>query len=255
MRLRDLLQIMLGVQKEIGTSIPVICGGVARDKYLNRLDKISDIDITTGDRSVDYLSQQFALVLKKQYRLTRKVMNDGHSSIFIGNIKLDFSSNFMVPGIDSILRKQGITKPTNMQRELFSRDFTCNSLLLSFDLKNVEDPTHRGFAHIKEKKIMTCLSPDITLTAHNNRIIRSVYLACKLGFDIDDSIINFVKQKPELVKNSSSKALHEKTKDAFKWDPDKASYLLTKMNLWNHIPIIEEIYPYYQKHLKGGING
>lgn len=246
---------MLEVQKEIGTSIPVICGGVARDKYLNRLDKISDIDITTGDKSVDYLSQQFALLLKKKYKLLRKVMSDGHSSIFIGNIKLDFSSNFMVPGIDSILKNQGIINPTNMQKELFSRDFTCNSLLLSFDLKDVIDPTNKGFSDIKAKKIKTCLPPEITLTTNKNRVIRSVYLACKLGFDIDDSIINFVKQKPESVKIATAKSLSEKTNEAFKWDPDKASYFLTKMNLWNYIPITENIYPYYQKYLKGGING
>jgi hypothetical protein len=27
------------------------------------------------------------------------------------------------------------------------------------------------------------------------------------------------------------------------------------MNLWNHIPITEPIYPYYIKHVKGGGNG
>ena len=40
----------------------------------------------------------------------------------------------MNQGIDELLIRFGITKPTDMQRELFSRDFTCNALLLSFDL-------------------------------------------------------------------------------------------------------------------------
>jgi len=251
MKLRELLQKMTEVQQKIGASKPYICGGTSRDKYLNKLDRISDIDVTTGDKTVDYLSQEFAIELKKDYNIIRKNMSDGHSSIFIGNIKIDFSSNFVVEGIDGFLQKMGITKPTNMQRELFSRDFTCNALLLSFDLKDVIDPTRRGFNDIKEKKIKTCLSPEITLTSNRNRVIRAIYLASKLNFDVDKSIIDYVKRNPTSIKISSTKSLSEKLNDAFKWDADKTSYLLTEMNLWNYIPITEQVYPYYKKHIKG----
>ena len=110
------------------------------DKYLKRLDNISDLDITTGDNTVDYLSQEFSSNLLKNYNVTRKTMPDGHSTIFVGNLKVDFSSNFNVQNIDSLLNKIGIVKPTSMQKEMFSRDFTCNSLLLSLDLKNITDP-------------------------------------------------------------------------------------------------------------------
>jgi len=114
MKLRELLSQMKEVQTEIGASEPYICGGTPRDRYLKHLENISDIDITTGDKTVDYLSQQFAEKLRKKYNLSRKTMPDGHSTIFIGNLKLDFSSNFNVPGIDPILQKMGIAKPTNM---------------------------------------------------------------------------------------------------------------------------------------------
>jgi tRNA nucleotidyltransferase/poly(A) polymerase len=251
MKLRELLQKMTEVQQKIGASKPYICGGTSRDKYLNKLDRISDIDITTGDKTVDYLSQEFAIELKKDYNIIRKNMSDGHSSIFIGNIKIDFSSNFIIEGIDGFLQKMGITKPTNMQRELFSRDFTCNALLLSFDLKDVIDPTRRGFNDIKEKKIKTCLSPEITLTSNKNRVIRAIYLASKLNFDVDKSIIDYVKRNPTSIKISSTKSLSEKLNDAFKWDADRTSYLLTEMHLWNYIPITEQVYPYYKRHLKG----
>ena len=251
MKLRELLQRMDTVHKKIGTSEPYICGGVPRDKYLKRLDRISDIDITTGDKSVDYLSQEFANNLKKDFNITRKVMDDGHSTIYIGNLKIDFSSNFIVPNVDKILFNLGLNKITNMQRELFSRDFTCNALLLSFDLKNLIDPTNMGFKDIRDKKIRTCLKPEITLTSNRNRVIRSIYLAAKLDFDIDDSIINYVSNHPESVQISSQKALIEKINEAFKWDADKSSYLLTKMNLWKYVPITELAYPYYMKFGKG----
>jgi tRNA nucleotidyltransferase/poly(A) polymerase len=254
MKLRELLSTMKAVQQEIKASEPYICGGTPRDKYLKRLDNISDLDVTTGDKSVDLLSQRFAEEFKKRYNINRKTMEDGHSTIHVGNLKIDFSSNFNAPGIEVILNKQGIANPTEMQKEMFSRDFTCNALLLSLDLKNIIDPTRAGFKDIKEKKIKTCLSPQITLTSNKNRVIRAVYLASKLGFDIDQSIVDFVKKNPNSVRIATEKSLNDKLNEAFKRDADRASYNLTKMNIWNYVPITEIMYPYYNKHVKGGIS-
>lgn len=246
---------MKKTQEEIGASVPYICGGTPRDKYLKRVNDIADLDITTGDKTVDYLSQEFELKLRKQFNVSRKTMSDGHSTIFIGNLKVDFSSNFNVPGIDSYLSKLNILKPTNMQREMFSRDFTCNSLLLGFDLKQILDPTHMGFKDLDKKVIRTCLPPEVTLTTNRNRVIRAIYLACKLGFNVDDAIIKFVIAKPDTVRISTDKVMNEKINEAFTRDPDRASYLLTKMNLWNYVPITEVVHPYYMKHNKGSSDG
>lgn len=245
---------MKRVQEEIGASPPYICGGTPRDKYMGKLENIADLDITTGDKTVDYLSQEFYIEFRKKYNVTRKTMEDGHSSIFVGSLKVDFSSNFMVHNIDHYLQQLGIETPNNMQREMFSRDFTCNSLLLSLDLKQTLDPTKRGFKDIKERKIRTCLAPEITLTSNRNRVVRAIYLASKLDFDLDDAIINYVSKNPQTVKISTEKSMTEKLNEAFTKDADKASYLITKMNLWNYIPVTEKVYPYYMQHSKGKVN-
>lgn len=244
---------MEDVQKKIGASEAFITGGTPRDRYLGHLENIADVDVTTGDKTIDYLSQEFAIELKKKYNITRQSMPDGHSTIHIGSFKLDFSSNFNAPNIDKLLLEKNIIKPTNMQKEMFSRDFTCNALLLAFDLKTLIDPTKRGFEDIKNKKINTCLDPKITLTTNRNRVIRSIYLACKLDFDIDDSIINFVKENPASVKISTDKVLNEKLNEAFTRDADKATFYLSKMGLWNYVPITEIMYPYYQQQVKGNL--
>lgn len=245
---------MKEVQDKIGASEPYICGGTPRDRYLGRLDNISDLDITTGDKTVDYLSQEFAIELRKNYNVTRKTMDDGHSTLFVGNLKMDFSSNFNAPSIDTILKNIGIAHPTEMQKEMYSRDFTCNSLLLSLDLKELQDPTKRGFKDIKDRTIRTCLAPEITLTSNKNRVARAIYLATKLDFDVDKNIINYVSKHPETVKISTIKSLNEKLGEAFQRDPDKASHLLTQMNLWDQVPISEAMRPYYMKNVKGKIN-
>jgi poly(A) polymerase len=255
MKLRELLQQMKEVQTNIGASPLYICGGTPRDKYLGRLDNIADLDITTGDKTVDYLSQEFSIELRQKYNVTRKTMDDGHSTIFVGNLKVDFSSNFMVHNIDHYLEQMGITNPTNMQREMFSRDFTCNSLLLTLDLKHILDPTKRGIQDIKDRVIKTCLAPGVTLTSNRNRVIRAIYLACKLDFDIDESIIDYVKKNPQVTKISTSKVMADKLNEAFSRNPEKASSFLTKMGIWNHVPITEKAYPYYQQWLKGNSNG
>lgn len=247
MKLRELLQKMVQVQEGIGASKAYICGGTPRDKYMGRLENISDLDITTGDKTSDYLSQELFIDLQKTYNVTRKPMPDGHSTIFVGNLKMDFSSNFNVEGIDAILSKMGIKNPTEMQKEMYSRDFTCNSLLIDTDLKNIIDSTKNGLKDIDEKKIRTCLDPSITLVSNRNRVVRAIYLACKLGFDLDESIITYVQKHPQSVKISTEKSMTEKLNEAFDRDADRASYLLGKMNLWTLIPISEKIYPHYEK--------
>lgn len=242
------------VAKKIEASPLYICGGTPRDKYLGHLENISDLDITTGDKTVDYLSQEFAIFLNKNYNVTRKTMDDGHSSIFIGNLKIDFSSNFNVPSIDTILKNMDISNPTSMQKEMYSRDFTCNALLLSFNLKELTDPTNNGIKDIKDKMIRTCLAPEITLKSNRNRVVRAIYLAVKLDFDIDKSVIDYVSKYPEIVKISTTKSLNEKLNYSFTKDPDKTSYFITKMNLWQHIPISQIMQPYYMKNVKGKFN-
>ena len=246
MQLRELLQELKKVQVQIGASQPYICGGTPRDKHMGKLENISDLDICTGDKTVDYLSQEFAIDLKKRFNVTRKTMDDGHSTLFIGSLKMDFSSNFMVHNIDHILQEMGVT-PTNMLREMYSRDFTCNSLLMTLDLKHIMDPTRKGFQDIADKKIRTCLSPEITLTSNRNRVIRAIYLACKLGFEVDDSIVDYVRKNPQTVKISTEKVTIEKLNDAFKKNPEKAVHYINAMHLWDYIPITEPMRPFYEK--------
>lgn len=251
MKLKELLKLAENISPKYNISTPYICGGAARDKYMERLDNISDIDITTGDKTVNYLAKEMSIILSKKYNITSKTMDDGHSSIFIGGLKLDFSSNFNAPNINDILNKKGIEFPTSMQKELYSRDFTCNALLMTLDLSQIIDPLKRSFQDIKNKKIVTCLEPSITFTTNKNRVVRAIYLAAKLGFDVDDSIIDWVSNNPESIKLSSDKSLTEKLNKSMELDSDKTVFLLDKMNLWNHIPITESLYPYYKERANG----
>lgn len=231
MKLAELLNIISETANKNNTSTPRICGGVARDFALNKLSNVSDLDITTGDNTVHMLSSELAKILRKSYSIKEKTSDDGHTSIFLSNLKLDFSSNFNAPNINEYLNKLNISNPTEMQKEMYSRDFTVNALLLDLDLKKIYDPTNLGLKDIKSKIIKTCLDPKITLTVNKNRVIRSIYLAAKLDFEIDKAIIEFVKNNPNSVYNSTHKLLNDKLNEALKYNSDKTKYYLNEMGL------------------------
>lgn len=247
MKLKNLLQLINQIVEKNDLSKVQIVGGIPRDKVLGILDRINDLDLTSGDKSIEFLSKNLAVVLGKTYSIHYKTMTDGHSSIFAGDLKIDFSSNFNVPNIDNILNEMGISSPTDMQKEIFSRDFTCNTLLMDLDLKTITDPTGRGLQDIKEKKIRTCLKPEITLSSNKNRVVRAIYLAAKLGFDIDEEVIKWIKENPDSIRIASASTLTEKLNEAFDYDAEKSARLITEMGLWDHIPITEKIYPYWTK--------
>lgn len=250
MKLKELLRILTNLAKQHHISIPYVVGGTVRDRVLGQLDKISDLDITTGDDTVKMLSQELSILLSKHYQIETKVMADGHSSIFMGDLKVDFSSNFRVPEIESILHKMGIARPTPMQQELFSRDFTCNALLMAMDLKTILDPTGRGMKDIEEKVIRTCLSPEITLPSNKNRVVRAIYLAAKLDFEVDEGIIAWVRENPASVQNASQHTLTEKLNSAVEYNAEKTVKLLDAMGLWNHIPVSKQLYPWYKQRAR-----
>ena len=232
-------------------SKPFITGGTPRDKLLGIIkNEVSDIDITTCDKTIHNLAKEFVLELSKNYHIESKKMNDGHTSVFIGDFKVDFSSNFVVPGIDTVLAKLNIKTPTDMQREMFSRDFTCNALLMSLDLKQIQDPTKRGMTDIKKRILKTCLSPDITLKSNPNRIIRVFYLSAKLDFDVDPEIIRWIAENKAYIKQSAEGYLKTTIDKGLVKNPERVVYLLDKTSTWDAIPITDTLYPYYNKRSK-----
>lgn len=231
MKLRQILDLIQETQERLKIPPVKIVGGAARDKLIDRLTEISDLDLTTGDDGIDYLAKEMSIILGRYFTFDFKTMADGHATIQLGNLKIDFSSNFNVPNIEQLLAKKGIQNPTPMQKELFSRDFTCNALLMDLDLKTITDPTRLGFQDVQAKVIKTCLSPEITLTSNKNRVVRAIYLASKLDFNVDPQIIEWVKKHPASFWIASEHTINQKLNQAMEKDPKKTIHLLGEMGL------------------------
>lgn len=243
MKIQEILSLLVQTAQKHRTSAPYITGGVPRDKLLNKLQDIEDLDITTGDDSVHTLAREFARTLEPQGAYY-KVLGDGHAQVQIGPIKVDFSSNYRAPGIDKILQRAGLKDPDEMRQELYSRDFTVNSLIMTPDLKVIKDPTGLGLNDLKKKRLRTNLPARMTLGNDNKRVIRIIYLVAKLGFEADPEIIEWVKTHPETIKNVKPKYLSDKLQQAIDYDLERTVKLLDQMNLWQHIPPLPVLMSY-----------
>lgn len=250
MKLRELFNLITKIGSENGIPKIYLCGGAVRDRIVGSLDKLEDIDLTTGDWRIKNLGVEIRRELSKNFSIDAKEMNDGHLSIFLDTIKLDFSSNFIDPSVEAYLKSKGIDKPTDLQKEMFSRDFTVNSLIMDLDLKTAYDPTKMGMRDIKARVLRTCLPPEITLKSNVNRVIRVLYLASKLNFSVDPKIIKYISDNKDLFAQIDPGYLSKTFNKAITYNATKTVELMDQIGLWNTLPIPESLYPEYAKRFK-----
>lgn len=243
MLVSEILSLISEAAKESGTSTPFIVGGMPRDKMLENLNEVQDIDITTGDESIYKLVN--AVHKKLPETVSIKTFPDSHAQIVVDSIKIDFSSNFVAVQVPELLKKAKIAA-SSMIVELLSRDFTCNSLLMELDLKTIKDPIGMAINDIKARILKTPIEPSYTLSNDPKRIVRIIYLSTKLDFDVEPQIIDFVSKNPELIKSVKPKYISDKLSYSMSRNEERTVELINKMKLWPHIPITGRLVNYYR---------
>jgi tRNA nucleotidyltransferase/poly(A) polymerase len=238
MLIRDLLDIISKLADANHLSKPYLVGGVVRDKLLGILSKVEDLDITCGDEG----SFQLPQLLKETIpNISIKVQPDHHSQIIIDGIKVDFSSNYRSPQISAVLNSAGLKNPTELQKEAYSRDFTCCALLMDLNVKEVLDPTGMGVGDIQKKILRTCLPARITLADNLKRIPRVFYLAAKLNFSVDDEIIKWIGSNGNQIQSIRQAYVVTKLNQAVQYNKAMTIDLLDRCRLWQHLPPIPSL--------------
>ena len=245
----DILAQITTLAKENGIPEPFIVGGLPRDKMLGRVSKANDIDLTTGDESIHKLADLCARTFHRDYpNFDFRRLEDGHAQMTLGPIRLDFSSSYYSPSVDRILGRAGVADATPLKRELFSRDFTCNTLLATMNLAEIKDLTGLAIPDINRKILRTPLPPAITLSNNIKRIARIPYLAAKLGFEVEPEIIQWVRKNPELIARSKPGYVRSRLQKAMDEDPERTVYLMGEMRLWRHAAIPDSMRPYMGRY-------
>ena len=238
MKLIELFDIIKNTAIENSLSTPYVVGGFVRDILLKKVDEVKDIDITCGDNGSLLLGQKLVKKLPGSKLIT---FNDGHSRLSYQNLSLDFSNNFIVSGIDKILKEKGVFNKKEIYKEMYSRDFTMNALLLPIDMSTILDITTKGIKDIADKIIDTCLDPQITFGSDPKRILRVIYLCAKLGFKPSKRVANWILKNGNLISKVNSKYIKGRINAAISYNKDYTIKLLKELNLTQYIPETEEL--------------
>jgi poly(A) polymerase len=245
MDINELLSIISRLASENGISKPFIVGGAPRDRLMGEKGRdINDLDITTGDKGTAKLGELLAETFKDaKYR----TYDDGHSSINIRGLRIDFSNNFNVPNIDAELRKMEVKTPTPMKRELYSRDFTINTLLEELDFSSIYDLTGEAEDDIRAGLIKCPIDPEITISTDPRRILRAIKFAIKYGFNIEDSLKNAMLNNRKKIQDLSEGFVQDRMSEIVRLDGDKGVNMLIEYKL---LPLVSLSKPVYDALIK-----
>jgi tRNA nucleotidyltransferase/poly(A) polymerase len=241
MKLEDLLSIVSDVAKENGLSEPLMVGGVPRDRILGTIDKkseIKDVDLTTGNKDSVALAK---LVHAKLPSSSFNVFDDGHSAVDFMGIHFDFSSNFVVPVIDKELQSMGVKNIDSMKRELYSRDFTINTLLEKLDFTGIYDLTGEAIDDIKAGVIKCPINPEITIGYDPRRILRAIKFAIKYDMKIEEGLKSAMLNNRHAIQDLPQKFVQDKINEIVVLDADKGIELLLEFKLLPLVPLTKTV--------------
>lgn len=235
MKLEEFLISIKDVAQQNGLSEAYIVGGVPRDRIIGRIgdkSEIKDIDITTGNSDSKKLGM---LIMQKYPEGQYRQYSDGHSSIDIFGIHIDLSSNFVIPGIEEELAKLSIP-PTDMNKEIFSRDFCINTILETLDFSNTFDLTKQGIGDIHAGFVRCPINPIITIGVDSRRILRAIKFAVKFGFVIEHNLKMAMMEHRKLLTYLPPRYVSEKIDEIVQLDPDKGIDMLIEFKI---LPLVQ----------------
>jgi hypothetical protein len=224
---------------------PHIVGGIPRDYVIDRSKtKTTDVDITTNTPDSMRLGVLVADDMGKWFR----VFNRGNLKLMLDDYSVDFSSNFISENVINFFKSKECDKykcPAfpeieDTLMEVYSRDFTINTLHQDIETFEIIDFLDRGINDIKNKIIRTPVPASITIYDDPRRIYRAIYFSSKYQFEVDDEIIEYVSSNKSIVMDESIKDtfITSKVNAAIDFDEDNTIELLNKMGILGKTPLV-----------------
>ena len=238
MKLREILDMIQRTAELNKLSTPLIVGGLVRDRVRGITKEINDIDLTSMNGDSSDLAYACAKVIPHN---TLQLYDDGHLSMKLNSLQIDFSNHFIIPEIDEELDRLGIKQKTPLTREMYSRDFTINTLLQDLNFESVYDITGKGVQDIRTHIIRCPINPELTIKHDPKRIIRSLYFAVRFDYTLDADLVKAIKKYRHLLKDASDEYVKDKANKLIKLNPEKAIDLLIQLDLLTVIPMTKTI--------------
>ena len=154
----------------------------------------------------------------------------------------------MLPGIDEKLVVRNV-EPTPMRRELFSRDFTVNTLLQPMDLsKEPLDLTGQAVRDLGEKVLRTPVDAELTIGHDARRILRALKMSIQFGFAIDKELGEAMLKYRGAVGALPSGHVRRQVNQMFRLNAKKAIELLSEYKLLPVVPLSKLMAMEFARH-------
>lgn len=214
MSIKKSLTLLEGIAKEHNLSKPYVVGGVPRNSFMGEPYELADIDITTGNDDVYPLAHLFANALGKNIGGAGE-----HLFVYDDDVKYDFSINFVYPDIVEILREKGIESPSEMHKEVYSRDFTVNTLMFTPDFKKQVDLTGKALKDLKSNTLDCPVDCDISIERDPKRILRAFYFKAKYNMTFSKGLEAAIRKFAPLLNTVKRRYASEIINKTLREDP------------------------------------
>lgn len=238
MKLHDLLALIEKTAADNGLSKPFIVGGTPRDRVRGEAKEINDIDLTS--QAGDSIDLAFACADTVPYTYFQ-LYDDGHASMKIGALQIDFSNHFIIPDIDKELNRLGVQNKTPLVQEMYSRDFTINTLLQDLGFNQIFDITRQGVRDIRAGVIRCPINPELTISHDPKRILRALRFALRFDYTIDADLVKAIKKYRHLLAKASPDYVKDKANELIQLDSKRAIKMMIEFGLLNVIPMTKLI--------------
>lgn len=187
-------------------------------------------DLLSGEISPD---RDIAIKCDNLAELTKKIADELNGSF----VELDKSNEIyrVVFGDDYIDFAKLLNN--NLDDDIKRRDFTMNAIMYDINNEKFIDITG-GKKDFEEKLIRTYKISN--LSDDPLRMIRAIRFQAKLGFRIDDEIINFIKENNSLILNVAPERVHQELMKTF-----EGKFLIQALFSMDETGLLDVIFPFF----------
>tara|TARA_Y100000034_G_C6871211_1_gene397793 strand:- start:595 stop:1413 length:819 start_codon:yes stop_codon:yes gene_type:complete len=255
MELSEILNNINNIAKDNNINKIYMVGGMPRDYSMGLSDiRTTDVDLTTNSPDSIRLGILTADFFNKNFRLFEK----GNIKVMFEEYSMDFSSNFVSENVINFFKSKtcdeykcpAFPELKDSLMEVYSRDFTINTLHQDIGTLEIIDYLDRGIKDLEDKILRTPVPADITLSDDPRRIYRAVYFSSKYGLEIDKDIIEFVLKNKDIVSEEpiTDTFITSKISQAMKFNPENTIKYLDKMGILGNTPLVGEFKDYIIKN-------
>lgn len=188
-------------------------------------------DLLSGEISPD---RDIAIKCDNLAKLTKKIADELNGSF----VELDPVNEIyrVVFGNDYIDFAKLLNN--NLDDDIKRRDFTINAI--TYDINNEKFVDITGGKKDFEKKIIRTYKIS-NLSDDPLRTLRAIRFQAKLGFRIDDEIINFIKENNSLILNVAPERIHQELIKTF-----EGKFLIDALFSMDETGLLDVIFPFFK---------